>query len=63
MPSGNSALGAVDAAMSGNFQDAIWDFNRTWASLPDSPYGQPTLSWMEAQAIFQAALTDLPECQ
>jgi RHS repeat-associated protein len=56
-------LGAVDAAMSGNFQDAIWDLNRTWASLPDSPYGQPTLSWMEAQAIFQAALTDLPECQ
>jgi RHS repeat-associated protein len=57
------SLGALDAAMSGDFQDAIWDLNRTWASLPDSPYGQPTISWDQASRIYQNAFTYLPECQ
>lgn len=56
-------LGAADAAANGNFQDAIWDLNTTWASLPDSPYGQPTLTWNQALAIYQNALSYLPECQ
>ena len=57
------SLGAVGAAMSGNFQDAMWDANTTWASLPDSPYGQPTMSMDQAFGIYQNAMTELPECQ
>ena len=57
------SLGAVGAAMSGNFQDAMWDANTTWASLPDSPYGQPTMSMDQAFSIYQNAMTELPECQ
>jgi RHS repeat-associated protein len=57
------SVGAVGAAMSGNFQDAMWDANTTWASLPDSPYGQPTMGMSQAFSIYQNAMTDLPECQ
>lgn len=57
------SLGAVNAAMSGNFQGAMQDMNRTWASLPGSPYGQPTISLSRAQSVYQSALSYLPECQ
>jgi lysozyme len=33
---------AYDDALTGNWRDAIQKCNKEWASLPGSPYGQPT---------------------
>jgi len=38
------------------------DLNRTWASLPGSPYGQPTMTMDQAHDTFEDALNSLPEC-
>lgn len=55
--------GMTDAALSGNYQDAMWDGNKTWASLPDSPYGQPVMTMNKANAIMTNAFQTLPACQ
>lgn len=40
--------GAYDAVINGDFQTAIAKTNKEWASLPGSPYGQPTYSLKRA---------------
>jgi RHS repeat-associated protein len=73
-PAGQDAAGAtimnsqgmVAAAMQGGFagfQQAMWDGNTRWASLPDSPYGQPTMTMQGAYQTYQNALATLPDCQ
>ena len=49
---GHGALASVQA---GHFASAIAACNRTWASLPGSPYGQPTHSLAELLAVYKAA--------
>ena len=36
--------GALTSVLSGDWKDAIYGCNKEWASLPGSPYGQPTKS-------------------
>jgi RHS repeat-associated protein len=57
------SLGMTADAMGGQIVQAIWDGNKRWASLPDSPYNQNSKSWAETIAAFQNALNNLPECQ
>ena len=52
---------AVQPAMDGNLQQAFWNMFQ-WASMPDSPYSQPHISMAQATAVYQNALTYLPEC-
>jgi hypothetical protein len=47
--------GAVRDASKGNIQEALADAGREWASLPGSPYGQPTLSLARAVQTFLTA--------
>jgi muramidase (phage lysozyme) len=46
--------GALNDVINGNFADAIVKTNREWASLPGSPYGQPTLTLTKAFQILAA---------
>lgn len=46
--------GALAYVEAGNWADAIARTNREWASLPGSPYGQPTLTLDRAFAILAA---------
>ncbi|OGR72990.1 MAG: hypothetical protein A2089_14650 [Elusimicrobia bacterium GWD2_63_28] len=39
-----------------NFTSALGKLNTTWASLPGSPYGQPTHSTAELWRVYKAAL-------
>lgn len=50
-----AARGALDDAKAGNFDAAIKKIAREWASLPGSPYGQPTISWDRARTIYASA--------
>lgn len=36
--------GALDDVINGHFDQAVLKCNKEWASLPGSPYGQPTVS-------------------
>lgn len=47
--------GALDDVLAGRFESAIKKCNREWASLPGSPYGQPTLTMARAKTIYAAA--------
>lgn len=47
--------GALGDVLAGNFSQAINKCNREWASLPGSPYGQPTLTFDSAAAILTAS--------
>lgn len=47
-----AARGALADVKAGNLEAAISKLNKEWASLPDSPYGQKTLSWERARAVF-----------
>lgn len=47
--------GAVRDASRGNIQAAFADAGREWASLPGSPYGQPTLLLARAVQTFLTA--------
>lgn len=49
--------GAVDEVESGKFADAVSEVNNIWASLPGSPYGQPTRDLGELQAFYEKRLT------
>jgi muramidase (phage lysozyme) len=44
--------GALQDVISGNFQAAIASCCREWASLPGSPYGQPTRSYEQALSTY-----------
>ena len=46
---------ALDDVLAGRIQVAIGKCNREWASLPGSPYGQPTRSMAQALATYAAA--------
>lgn len=49
------ARGALDDVRAGRFSLALRKLGREWASLPGSPYGQPTISEATAQSVFLAA--------
>jgi len=48
--------GALQDVIEGRFVDAIRKANKIWASLPESPYGQPTLTMAKAGAILGETL-------
>lgn len=48
--------GAMPDVLAGRIADAITKCNREWASLPGSPYGQPTRTMAQALAVYAAAL-------
>lgn len=50
-----AARGALDDAIAGRFEQAIRKIAREWASLPGSPYGQPTISMERARSIYAMA--------
>ena len=47
--------GALDDVLQGRFDVAIKKCAKEWASLPGSPYGQPTISMERARAVYMAA--------
>lgn len=50
-----AARGALDDVLAGRFDTAIKKIAKEWASLPGSPYGQPTLSWDRARSLYASA--------
>jgi len=48
--------GALDLILQGDFEAAILASNKEWASLPGSPYGQPTHDMSELVTVYQQAL-------
>jgi muramidase (phage lysozyme) len=50
-----AARGALDDVLAGRFDIAIGKLGKEWASLPGSPYGQPTISLARARSIYAAA--------
>lgn len=50
-----AARGALDDVKAGRFEAAIKKIAREWASLPGSPYGQPTISLDTARSVFAMA--------
>jgi murein DD-endopeptidase MepM/ murein hydrolase activator NlpD/muramidase (phage lysozyme) len=56
--------GVSNAAVQGDLRTVIYGTgsetsgaNKEWASLPGSPYGQPTKTYAEVEAVYTAALT------
>lgn len=49
-----SMKNCVQKLIDGNFEYAVKCCNTTWASLPGSPYGQPTHNLSEVTAWFKA---------
>ncbi|CAN4270690.1 COG4678 Muramidase (phage lambda lysozyme) [Methylophilaceae bacterium] len=49
-----AARGALDDVIAGRFLVAIKKLGKEWASLPYSPYGQPTQTIQGAQSIYLA---------
>ena len=45
--------GALNDVIAGNFIVAVEKVNREWASLPGSPYGQPTKTLAALQSVYQ----------
>lgn len=45
--------GALPDVVAGRLDDAIRRCSGEWASLPDSPYGQPTLTFERARAVYE----------
>lgn len=43
---------ALDDVIAGRFEDAVRKCAREWASLPGSPYGQPTKTMEQAIAVY-----------
>lgn len=46
--------GALDDVLAGRFDAAIRKCNKEWASLPGSPYGQPTRTMAQAKQTYEA---------
>ena len=47
-----AARGALDDVLAGRFEKAIKKVANEWASMPFSPYGQPTISLSKAEGIY-----------
>lgn len=47
--------GAMKDVLAGRLEAAIKKCNKEWASLPGSPYGQPTISLERARVLFTEA--------
>lgn len=47
--------GALGDVIAGRFGAAVKKCASEWASLPGSPYGQPTISWSRAAALFASS--------
>jgi len=47
--------GALSDVLAGRFDAAITKCNKEWASLPGSPYGQPTLTLARAHNVLASA--------
>lgn len=45
--------GALNDVIAGNFATAVTKVNRVWASLPGSPYGQPTKTLAQLTSVYQ----------
>jgi RHS repeat-associated protein len=58
-----SNRGMVNAAMQGNIQGAIQKGGKEWASLPGSPYGQPTISMDSALQTYGQTILSSSDCQ
>lgn len=50
-----AARGALADVIAGRFTTAIKKLNKEWASLPGSPYGQKTMRFDAALAIYQGS--------
>lgn len=50
-----AARGALDDVKAGRFAVALSKVAREWASMPGSPYGQPTISMATAASVFTQA--------
>lgn len=50
-----AARGALDDVLAGRFETAVGKLGREWASLPGSPYGQPTRTLAQAKAVYLAS--------
>lgn len=50
-----AARGALEDVTAGRFESAVRKTAREWASLPGSPYGQPTISWERARTVYASA--------
>lgn len=46
---------ALEDVIAGRFNQAVGKCAREWASLPGSPYGQPTVSMDKARSLYEAA--------
>jgi len=46
---------ALDDVIAGRFDAAVAKCNKEWASLPGSPYGQPTTTLAKAREIYEQA--------
>lgn len=44
--------GALQDVIAGRFETAVRKCNKEWASLPASPYGQPTVTMSKARALY-----------
>lgn len=51
--------GALADVIAGRFRSAIDKTNKEWASLPGSPYGQPTLTYDKAAQVLAANGADI----
>jgi muramidase (phage lysozyme) len=50
-----AARGALDDVLMGRFEKAVRKCANEWASLPFSPYGQPTITFTRAEGVYQDA--------
>lgn len=50
-----AARGALDDARAGRIGAALAKIGREWASMPGSPYGQPTISEQTARSVYASA--------
>lgn len=48
-----AARGALEDVLAGRFTTAMRKLNKEWASLPGSPYGQKTMRFDAALAVYQ----------
>jgi muramidase (phage lysozyme) len=53
--------GALADVIGGRFKTAIDKCNKEWASLPGSPYGQPTLTYARAQNVLAQSGANLEQ--
>lgn len=50
-----AARGALDDVIAGRFDSAITKVAKEWASMPGSPYGQPTITLTKARTLYASA--------